>query len=67
MRCVVELVTELKGMDQPEIARRFRLANTEVTYYRRLDFDNLLRRRLELDRRFTSLEEACAVYERSFR
>jgi hypothetical protein len=66
MKCLVELINELKGMDEPEIARRFRLPNTEVTYYRRLDFDNWMRRCLRPGQQFASLDEAWAAYERSF-
>ena len=66
MKCIVELINELKGMDELEVAERFHLLCVDVAYYRRIDFDNWLRRCLQPGRRFASLDEAWSLYDKSF-
>jgi hypothetical protein len=58
MKSIVELIYELQGMTDSDIAKRFRMPRSEVAYYRLLDFDNWLHRCLEPGRRFTGLDEA---------
>jgi hypothetical protein len=66
MKSIVELLNELKGMDELHLAQRFELPSLDVAYHRRLDFDNWLRRCVEPGRRFAGLEEAWKAYEGSF-
>ena len=44
MKSIVELLHELKGMDELRLAERFQLSSLDVAHHRRLDFDNWLRR-----------------------
>lgn len=66
MKSIVELLHELKGMDELRLAERFQLSSLDVAHHRRLDFDNWLRRCVEPGRRFAGLEEAWDRYEKSF-
>lgn len=66
MKCIVELINELKGMDEMGVAERFHLPSLDVAHHRRLDFDNWLRRCLQPSRRFASLDEAWGLYDKSF-
>ena len=66
MKCIVELLNELKQMDELTLARRFRLPTLESAYSRKLDFDNWLRRCVEPRRSFSGIDEAWAAYDRSF-
>jgi hypothetical protein len=66
MKSIVELLNELKGMDELCLAERFQLSSLDVAYHRRLDFDNWLRKCLQPGRRFSSLEEAWSLYDKSF-
>jgi len=66
MKYIVELINELKGMDEVGVAERFHLPSLDVAHHRRLDFDNWLRRCVEPSRTFGSLDEAWALYDKSF-
>lgn len=66
MKCIVELLNELKQMDELTLARCFRLPTLESAYSRKLDFDNWLRRCVEPGRKFTGMDDAWGAYERSF-
>jgi hypothetical protein len=66
VKSIVELINELKGMDEMMLAERFHLQGPNIAYCRRLDFDNWLRRCLQPGRRFASLEEAWTLYDKSF-
>jgi hypothetical protein len=66
MKSIVELLNELKVMDELQLAERFQLSSLDVAYHRRLDFDNWLRRCVEPGRRFAGLEDAWNAYEKSF-
>jgi len=66
MKSIVELINELKGMDDLGFAERFALTSLDVAYSVKLDFDNWLRRCVEPSRRFANLDEAWGVYDKSF-
>ncbi len=66
MKSIVELLNELKQMDELTFARRFALATFESAYSRRIDFDSWLRRCVEPGRRFAGIDEAWCIYEKSF-
>jgi hypothetical protein len=66
MKSIVELINELKGMDELRFAERFDLGSLDVAYHRRIDFDNWLRRCLEPRRQFVDIQEAWGEYEKSF-
>ncbi len=66
MKSIVELLNELKQMDEYALARRFDLPTLASAYSRRLDFDNWLRRCVEPGRRFVGMDDAWAAYEKSF-
>lgn len=67
MKSIVELINELKGMDDLRFTERFELGSSlNVAYHRRLDFDNWLRRCVEPRRQFADLQEAWGQYEKSF-
>ena len=66
MKSIVELINELKGMDDLRFAERFELGSLDVAYHRRIDFDNWLRRCLEPRRQFVDIQEAWGEYEKSF-
>jgi hypothetical protein len=66
MKSIVELINELKGMDDLGFAERFGLMSLDVAYSEKLDFDNWLRRCVEPSRRFVDMGEAWERYEKSF-
>ena len=66
MKSIVELIKEVKGMNDRRFAERFGLASLDVAYHRRIDFDNWLRRCLEPRRQFGDIKEAWGQYEKSF-
>jgi hypothetical protein len=66
MKSIVELINELKGMDDLGFAERFELTSLDAAYSVKLDFDNWLRRCLQPSRRFSSLDEAWSLYDKSF-
>lgn len=66
MKCIVELINELKGIDDLSFAERFDLATSGAAYHRRLDFDNWLRRCVDPRRQFIDMREAWDQYEKSF-
>jgi hypothetical protein len=66
MKSIVELINELKAMDDVRFAERFQLRSLDTAYHRRLDFDNWLRRCLEPRKQFVDIEEAWGQYEMSF-
>jgi hypothetical protein len=66
MKSIVELINELKEMDDQRFAERFDLASLDTAYYRRFDFDNWLRRCVEPGRQFVDITEAWHFYEKSF-
>jgi hypothetical protein len=66
MKSIVELIYELKTISEVKFADRFNLLTLDVAYYRRLDFDNWLRRCVEPDRQFSSIDDAWLQYEKSF-
>jgi len=66
MKSIVELINELKGMDDLRFAERSELGSLDAAYYRRLDFDNWLRRCVEPGRQFVDIDEAWGQYEKSF-
>jgi hypothetical protein len=45
MKSIVELLNELKRMDESTFARRFALTTFASAYSRRIDFDNWLQMR----------------------
>ena len=47
MKSIVELLNELKTIDELALAERFRLSSLDVARHRKLDFDNWLRRCVE--------------------
>jgi hypothetical protein len=66
MKSIVELINEMKGMDDLGFAQQFGLASLDVAYHRRIDFDNWLRRCIEPRRQFVDIKEAWGQYEKSF-
>ena len=66
MKSIVELLNEVKGMDDLRFAERFGMSSLDTAYYRRLDFDNWLRRCVERRRQFVDIKEAWGQYEKSF-
>jgi hypothetical protein len=66
MKSIVELINEVKGMDDLTFAEGFALASLDVAHNRRIDFDNWLRRCVEPRRQFVDIQEAWGEYERSF-
>ena len=66
MKSIVELINDLKGMDDLGFAEQFELPSPNVAYSRRLDFDNWLRRCVEPRRKFLDIQEAWGQYEKSF-
>lgn len=66
MQCIVELINELKGLDEQQFAARFSLPNLHVAYHRKHHFDNWLRRCLEPGQEFVNLDEAWDFHEKSF-
>jgi hypothetical protein len=66
MKSIVELINELKGMDDQLFAERFRIESFEVARNVRHDFDNWLRRCVEPRRQFVDICEAWGQYEKSF-
>jgi hypothetical protein len=66
MKSIVELINEVKGMDDLGFAERFELTSLDTAYYRRLDFDNWLRRCAEPGRQFADVKEAWSLYQESF-
>ena len=66
MKSIVELINELKGMDDLGFAERFELTSLDVAYSVKLDFDNWLRRCVKPDTQFVDLGEAWSRYEKSF-
>ena len=66
MKSIVELINELKEMDVQRFAERFELESQNTAYYRRLDFDNWLRRCVEPRKQFVDLRDAWGQYEKSF-
>jgi len=66
MKSIVELINEMKGMDDLGFAQQFDLASLDVAYHRRIDFDNWLRRCIEPGRQFVDIKEAWGQYEKSF-
>lgn len=63
---IVELINELKGMEEFRFADRSKLVSADVAYTRRVDFDNWLRKFAEPGRRFVGMDDAWAEYEKSF-
>jgi hypothetical protein len=66
MRSIVELMNELKGMDDLKFSERFGLASLDVAHNTKFDFDNWLRRCVEPGRQFVDIKEAWGQYEKSF-
>lgn len=66
MKSIVELINELKGVDDLRFAERFELGSLDTAYYRRIDFDNWLRRCVEPSQQFVDIKEAWDQYEKSF-
>jgi hypothetical protein len=66
MKSIVELINEMKGMDDLGFAQQFDLASLDVAYHRRIDFENWLRRCIEPGRQFVDIKEAWGQYEKSF-
>jgi hypothetical protein len=66
MKSIVELINELKGMDDLRFAERFQIESLEVAHNVRFDFDNWLRRCVEPRRQFVNIQEAWGRYEKSF-
>jgi hypothetical protein len=66
MKSIVELINELKAMDDLRFAEQFELRSLDTAYYRRLDFDNWLRRCVEARLQFIDIYEAWGQYEKSF-
>ncbi len=66
MKSIVELINELKGMDDLRLADQFELGSLDIAYHRRLDFDNWLRRCVEPGRLFVDICDAWGQYEKSF-
>jgi len=66
MKSIVELINELKRMGDLRFAELFELDSLDAAYYRRLDFDNWLRRCAEPRRLFVDIQEAWGRYEKSF-
>ena len=66
MKSIVELINELKGMDDLRLTERFELGSEDVAHYRRIDFDNWLHRCVEPGRQFVDIQEAWGQYEKSF-
>jgi hypothetical protein len=66
VKSIVELINELKGMDEMKIAERFHPPCSDVARNQKLDFDNWLRRCVPLDRKFANLDEAWSLYGKSF-
>jgi hypothetical protein len=66
MKSIVELINEVKGMDDLRFAERFELASLDVAYSVRIDFDNWLRKCVQPGRQFVDIQEAWGNYEKSF-
>jgi hypothetical protein len=66
MKSIVELINELKGMDDLGFAERFELMSLDVAYCVKLDFDNWLRRCVQPGRQFVDMKDAWDLYEKSF-
>jgi hypothetical protein len=66
MKSIVELINELKGMDDLGFAERFEITSLDVAYSVKLDFDNWLRRCVGPGRQFVDIREAWHQYEKSF-
>jgi hypothetical protein len=66
MKSIGQLVNEVKGIDDLGFAKRFELGSVDTAYFRRLDFDNWLRRCVEPGRQFVDIKEAWGQYEKSF-
>jgi hypothetical protein len=56
-KSIVELINELKGIDDRGFAERFELMSIDVAYSVKLDFDYWLRRSIEPSRRFVDMGE----------
>jgi hypothetical protein len=66
MKCIVELLIELKDQSEFQFAERFNLRSLDSAHGQKLDFDNWLRRCVEPRRRFIDLDEAYSGYVKSF-
>jgi hypothetical protein len=66
MKSIVELINELKAMDDLRFAERFELGSLDLAYHRRIDFDNWLRRCVEPRRQLVDIGEAWGQYEKSY-
>ena len=68
MKSIVELLNELKAIEEFPFAERFHLPSLDAAYHRKLDFDNWLRRCVELSFEDSQdLEEAGASKKASAR
>jgi hypothetical protein len=66
MKSIVELIDELKGLDDIGFAERFKLVSLDQAHSRKLDFDNWLRRNVPPRQQFVDMKEAWNRYEKSF-
>jgi hypothetical protein len=66
MKCIVELLIEVKDQSELQFAERFNLRSLDSAQGQKLDFDNWLRRCVEPRRRFIDLDEAYGGYIKSF-
>ncbi len=66
MKSIVELIDELKRLDDIGFVGRFELVSLDQAHSRKLDFDNWLRRCVPPRQQFADIKEAWSRYEKSF-
>ena len=66
MKCIVELLDELRPLSPFSFAQRFDPTDINMGSGQRIDFENWLRRCVEQSRQFAGLDAAHGEYVKSF-
>lgn len=66
MKCVVELLDELRPLTAFSFAQRFDPTDMNLGSGQRIDFEHWLLRCVDADREFASLDAAYGAYVKSF-
>ena len=66
MKCIVELLDELRQITPSSFAERFDPTDINLGSGQRIDFENWLRRCVEQSRQFLGLDAAYGEYVKSF-
>ncbi|MGC1400629.1 MAG: hypothetical protein WA827_18910 [Candidatus Binatus sp.] len=66
MKCIVELLDELRPLTPFSFAQRIHLNNLNSANGQRTDFENWLRRGVAASRQFADIDEAYSAYIANF-